>query len=335
MPRWKRLLPKQIGMLKKPTKKKASPACWFVLGAVNVAALLRHPVLAWRFRRTLGYFPNAALPRTYHEKVHWRKIFDRNPVIARLSDKLEGRKVFKATCPELCLPELLWVGDRPSDMPAALLDRRAVIKTNHGSGFNYFTGTCNRDFDGMCRIVDRWLGHYPYGRKHGEWGYFNIRRRVYVEELIEDAAGNKPLVINIHTFSGVPVMSWVAQQFADRPRQAASFDLHGRRYEQGEETHDALPRDFELPAGYFQAMEHAAVLGRHLDYARIDFMLCDGKLYGSEFTFYTLGGLVRYHDDVSRSLAAAWDLRRSWFIQSGQSGWRKLYASCLVKNLSP
>jgi hypothetical protein len=64
------------------------------------------------------------------------------------------------------------------------------------------------------------------------------------------------------------------------------------------------------------------------------FMLSDGKLYGSEFTFYTLGGLVRYHDDVSHKLAAAWDLRQSWFFQTAQHGWRKLYASCLSRSFS-
>lgn len=170
-----------------------------------------------------------SLPRTYHEKVHWRKVFDRDPEIARLSDKLQAQEQFKAVCPQVHLPELLWVGDRPKDMPVALLDRRAVINTNHGSGFNDFTETANGDFNGMCRTVNGWLGHYPYGRKHGEWGYFNIHRKVYVEELIEDTSGNTPLVINVHTFCGVPVMSWVAQQLAGCPRLAANFDHLGRR----------------------------------------------------------------------------------------------------------
>jgi len=323
-----------MAMLKKPRPEVAIPACPLVLGAANMFAYLRHPTLAWQFRRRLGYFPNVAMPRTYHEKVHWRKVFDRNPTIALLSDKLEARKAFKTACPELHLPELLWIGDRPRDIPVELLDRRAVIKTNHGSGFNYFTGTGNRDFDGMCSSVNGWLGHYPYGRKHGEWGYFNIRRRVYVEELIEDATGNKPLMMNFHTFSGVPVMSWVAQQFANHPRQAANFDRDGSRYSQGGESHDALPKDFELPAEYFQAVRHTSVLGRHIDYARIDFLLCDGKLYGSEFTFFTLGGLVRYHEDVLSRLTAAWDLRKSWYFQNAAHGWRKSYASCVSRKLA-
>jgi hypothetical protein len=329
----KTLLPDHAAMVNSQSEKHLSPACLFVLGAANAFAYVRHPGLAWQFRRRLGYFPNAARPGTYHEKVHWRKVFDRNPEIARLSDKLQAREEFKAAGLQVHLPELLWVGDRPEDMPVSLLDRRAVIKTNHGSGFNYFTETANGDFDDMCRIVNGWLGHYPYGRTHGEWGYFNIHRQVYVEELIEDASGNKPLLINIHTFSGVPVMSWVAQEFADRPRQAANLDRHGRRYPQGGEMVDDLPADFELPDEYFQAVDHAAVLGRHIDYARIDFMLSDGKLYGSEFTFYTLGGLVRYHDDVSQKLAAAWDLRQSWFFQTAQHGWRKTYTAFLDQAL--
>lgn len=305
-----------------------------VLAAANVFAYLRHPVLAWQFRQSLGYFPNAAVPRTYHEKVHWRKVFDRNPAIALLSDKLEARKRFEVACPDIHLPELLWAGDRPEDIPVALLDRRAVIKTNHGSGFNYFTEPGKPDFDNMCRIVNGWLAQYPYGRKHGEWGYFNIRRRVFVEELIEGAAGDKPMMFNFHTFGGVPAMSWVAQQFADRPRQAASFDQAGQRYPRGTELHEDLPPDFALPPEYFKALTYAEKLGRDIDYARIDFLLCDGKLYGSEFTFYTLGGLVRYHEDVTSKLTPAWDLRRSWYFQNATHGWRKLYASCLSRYLA-
>ena len=69
----------------------------------------------------LGYLPNPAAPESYHERVLWRKIFDRNPLFVTLTDKLAAKAHMSSACPELALPRTLWSGRDAIDIPLNLL----------------------------------------------------------------------------------------------------------------------------------------------------------------------------------------------------------------------
>lgn len=43
-------------------------------------AAAREPYISSVLRPIVGHAPNVALPLRYHEKLLWRKIFDRNPL---------------------------------------------------------------------------------------------------------------------------------------------------------------------------------------------------------------------------------------------------------------
>ena len=105
---------------------------------VNLWAYCRHPFLVARFFRALKYLPSIALPDNYNEKILWRKVFDHNPLIGALSDKLWAKQYFQEHCAGIQTAEVLWSGDRASDIPSEVLQGTVVVKTNHGSGFNYF-----------------------------------------------------------------------------------------------------------------------------------------------------------------------------------------------------
>jgi hypothetical protein len=102
---------------------------------VNIWAYCRHPFLVARFFWALKYLPSIALPDTYNEKILWRKIFDHNPLIGALSDKLWAKQYFQEHCTGIQTAEVLWSGERASDIPIKVLQGKVVVKTNHGSGF--------------------------------------------------------------------------------------------------------------------------------------------------------------------------------------------------------
>jgi hypothetical protein len=109
-----------------------------IFRAVDLWAYCRHPLLTARFYRALGYLPSIGLPDTYNEKILWRQIFDRNPLIGTLSDKLQSKQYVLKTCPGIKAAEVLWSGSRAEDIPPEVLQDNVVVKTNHGSGFNIF-----------------------------------------------------------------------------------------------------------------------------------------------------------------------------------------------------
>ena len=90
-----------------------------------------------------------------------------------------------------------------------------------------------------------------------------------------------------------------------------------------------LPSDYQLPGCFEKSSRLCICFGKEADYARIDFLALGDELFASEITFYTLGGLATYTDPgIDRVLSDAWNLRQSWFLQTLNSGWRKVYAQC-------
>lgn len=310
-----------------------------IFNMVDLWSYCRHPLLVARFCRELGYLPSIGLPDTYNEKILWRKIFDRNPLIGTLSDKLQAKQYVVETCPEIKSASVLWSGERAEDIPGEVLMGSVVVKTNHGSGFNIFIQEQGLDRQSLNAKVNRWLRHHPYGRKSGEWGYRPVQPIVYVEQMLCTDRQAEPTQLNFSTFAGNPVMALVITGAVHGPRRAGMFAADGRRLA-GTPHHfvrpdQQLPQDYELPKCFHKAVACAARLGEQLDYARIDFLALEEELFASEITFYTLGGYAAYTDPATeRLLSRAWDLRRSWFMASPASGWRKIYTQHLNVALS-
>ncbi len=306
----------------------------YIFWTVNLWAYCRHPLLVARFFRALKYLPSIARPGTYNEKILWRKIFDHNPLIGILSDKLRAKQYFHEHCGEIQTAEVLWSGDRACDIPDEILRENVVVKTNHGSGFNLFLQDNNFDRHVLNAQVERWVQHYPYGRKSGEWGYTQVRPRVYVERMLRTDKQAEPVQLNFSTFAGHPVMGLVITGAVYGPKQAGIFDADGKRLG-GTPQHflspeQQLPADYELPNSFAKAVAYASILGKQLDYARIDFLAMGDDLFASEITFYTLGGYATYTDPgIERLLSGAWDIRQSWFQHQPQTGWRKMYVQQL------
>lgn len=306
----------------------------YIFWAVNIWAYCRHPFLVARFYLALKYLPAIARPDTYNEKILWRKIFDRNPLIGTLSDKLQAKQYFLENCGGIQTAEVLWAGDRAADIPDEVLQENVVVKTNHGSGFNLFLQDSNFDPMDIIARVQHWLQHHPYGRKAGEWGYTQVQPRVYVERMLRTDEQAEPVQLNFSTFAGHPVMALVITGAVYGPKQAGIFDVDGKRL--GGTPHhflseeQQLPSDYQLPGSFARAAAYASALGKQLDYARIDFLALADDLFASEITFYTLGGYATYTDPaIERLLSGAWDLRNSWFQHQPGTGWRRIYAQHL------
>ncbi|MDX6767513.1 MAG: hypothetical protein SFU85_12075 [Candidatus Methylacidiphilales bacterium] len=91
--------------------------------------------------------------------------------------------------------------------------------------------------------------------------------------------------------------------------------------------------------GFFDAYRLALNFTRDLssgmDYARYDFLWNGRELYGGEITVYPSSGTSNPpHPALSRSIMESWDLGRSHFLQTRQSGWRWVYAGVLRREMT-
>ena len=92
------------------------------------------------FSKTHGYPLDLKNPRSFNEKLCWRKIYDRNPLFPIIVDKIAVRKyvverVGTERAVELLIP-LFFETQNPATIPFQLLPDEYVVKANHGSGMN-------------------------------------------------------------------------------------------------------------------------------------------------------------------------------------------------------
>ncbi len=301
-----------------------------VLFGVNVFVYLRHPLFTGYFRHRQGHWPDFACPSSLSELVQWRKLFDRNPSLPMLADKLAVRSWLARQDPTLSAAEQVWAGHHVEDLPDQFLAPGFVIKANHGSGLNYFPHRDGTDRDALTRTVRRWtawslrawLRRFLVPAR--EWIYGPIPRRIFAERMIE---ADPVLDVAVRTFDGLPVIGSITIDQNRPGSRSGFFWADGRRFLDPDETPDhALPADFELPPSFRRAVEHARILSRGIDYARFDFLADRERVYFGEITFYPASG---YGRDNWRTAAVYrfWleALELSWPLAAPQRGPMRLY----------
>jgi hypothetical protein len=189
------------------------------------------------------------------------------------------------------------------------------------------------------RKFDDWLAH-AFGEKDHEWGYFAVRRRLYVERRLENDASEPFLDVKVHAFDDEPVICMVFTDWTTPHRRYAIYDGEGNRL-QGRLTGKlgdpkmVLPETFRPPSNLKEIIASATKISRGCDYLRADFMQVNGRLHAGEITTYCLSGYLRYDEPrIESALADAWDLRKSWFLSTPQRGWRRIYARALAARLT-
>ncbi len=303
-----------------------------VILAANVWIYLAYPRVVATYIRKTRRFPNPANPASLNDKYFWRKVFDRNPEFVALSDTLESKRVACEKCPAILLPRTLWIGERPEAIPDAVLAGNVVVKATHGSG--YFKLVRNGEYDRAELEVEanRWM-QARYGRRHWEWGYFDVKPRLYVEELILDSdGGHETTEAKLYYYCGTicrTVMLYARQTdhaSSDAFRQDWSHFTHPSSLGLAREMRPA-PHN----TGRIEMLVRQLCAG--LDHVRCDLYLVGNTAYFGEFTLYNQGGYSDGDegDPRKRPDFVHWDLRQSWFMHSPQGGLSGVYARCLKR----
>lgn len=299
---------------------------------LNGFIFLRHNRQIRKFVKRVGYKPNVAAPRKYHELMIWRKIFDRNPLFITFCDKLATKAYIASRIPEAVLPETLWVGRDIADIPKELRHADVVLKANHGSSFNYFGPLDNAHFEELQAITKKWLGT-DYGRDKGEWAYAKVPRRLFLERRLFHPAGEKLVDVSVRCSNGRAILASATTDNKTARKRFGYFRLDGQRcweFEAKDPENEKLPLDFMMPASFPLAVEYAKRLSVGVDYARYDFLCVGDKIYPGEITVFPGAGLTHADDDgIDAVIVDGWDAGQSWFLQTPWTGWRKRYAEAL------
>ncbi|MGY1848207.1 MULTISPECIES: ATP-grasp fold amidoligase family protein [unclassified Blastococcus] len=255
------------------------------------------------FREAHGRFPRRP-PRTFTEKLNWRVVHDRRPLIAQLGDKLAMKAYAARVCPEVRVPRVLWAGTDVADLAGVPLPEHWVLKPNHGT-MRVRLASGRPDVAALREATAGWLDE-PLFPTRGEWVYSRARRLLLVEEFL-GRPGVPPADHKLLVFGGRVRLVQV-----DTGRFSAG---HRRRLYTAEwsplpfvDPGMTLGPADPPPASYPAMRAVAEALGREFDFVRVDLYDVDGELWFGELTPYPGGGLDRLHPVVDRALGACWDL---------------------------
>ncbi|NNL17952.1 MAG: hypothetical protein HKP37_04330 [Boseongicola sp.] len=305
-----------------------------VLLIVRLCVLFRLPKVTARYLclSDQKFLPNPALPKSLNDKFFWRKVFDKNPLFPIVCDKLAVRDWLKENGFDLVLPEVVWVGNDAGDIPEDLWQPGLVLKGNNGSGWNvFFKEPMPKRDDVIARA--RHFATQKYGTQWYEPFYFEVQPKIYLEEFIEQAKYE----LKFYTFGDI-VPRVFAPYERDLTQQADIWrtDEDGLLYVSDEVSPSSKSRaNRPLPPVAAQALAIAKALGQRFDHVRVDFLSDGHELWFSELTLTNLGGHVDgVRGETYAQMNAAWDLRKSWFLTTPQAGWRRIYASALLRRLN-
>jgi hypothetical protein len=285
-----------------------------------------------RIFRSLGYYPNLKNPQSFNEKVLWKKIYDKNPLLPIISDKYRVREHLKEVLgekeAEKILVPLFYVTDKPETVPFDNLKEEYIIKPNHASGWYIFAKVtesqrrytiiedgktnilidCKETRSEIINICKNWLSR-PYGFHQHEWAYQKIIRKIIIEKLLRDSNGKIPTDYKFIVFNG-KCHSILVQN--DR-----FVDLNRARYTP--EWRYVSVNGLSRQAGYQKKPENlqymidlAELLSKPFDFVRVDLMLVESQIYFGELTNYPASGAMPYNP-----LSYDFELGSKWKVVPG------------------
>ena len=264
-----------------------------------VALRLQQP----RFGRT----PDLVHPRRYNEKIRWRMLHDRRPLLRVFADKVAVRDYVAERIGESYLVPLLGIFDRPEDIPWERLSPPYVVKATHGCEWNIFVrDAAEVDPDRFSELLRGWLARdYYYVAR--EWAYKRVPRRVIVERFI-GSDGRVPSDYKFYCFDGEPRAVAVCH---DRFRGTtwAWFDpswtlLPWVSKAYGEGTGCPPPSRLE------EMLEVARALSADIEYVRVDLYCVGDRVYFGELTATEAAGSWPLSEAGEAWLGGLWRLPR-------------------------
>lgn len=272
------------------------------------------------------------VPRLANEKFLWRKAFDHDPRFAIVTDKLAAKDWVAAQWIAAKMPQTLWSGIDASDIPDDLWQQPIYIKATHGCQMNIPVLTPPEDRNAVIAAANAFVTR-EHGARQRQWAYGQVPRALIAEQAI--SPGTELMEVKYYTYG--PIVEQFVLRRAGPPVTAARWlrEADGSFIRSDQPTVISKIIDQSpLPDVVFRGLALAVEIGALFDHMRVDTLMDGDDVYLGELTVYNIAGRVHLHGDkVDDYLNRSWDLRRSWFLSTPQTGWRGVYAAALRRKL--
>lgn len=251
-----------------------------------------------QFRSQLGYEGNFEQPRSFQEKIQFRKLYGNHEFYASVADKYRVREYVAKLAGENYLIPLLGVYDQLSPAQFDSLPERFIIKANHGCKWHQVVKNKSRlDRAATAARFNRYMKR-RYGWAAGEQHYNLIEPKIVVEELLEGNTGGCPwdfCFFSYNTPAGFEYSLAIAC-----PKGRSAIFGRGSADHPGQLLTSTIPEK-ELaphlnPTNYPEMVRVARSLSREFDFVRVDLYSVGDRVYFGELTCTPHQGYGRIAD---------------------------------------
>lgn len=249
--------------------------------------------LKLRYRIELGKKLDLKNPTLFNEKLQWLKIYNRDPFLTNIVDKIKVKEIIKEKIgKEYIIPTLkswnsleMMERDDFSSLPSQF-----VIKTNHSggnTGVKIVKDKHSIDRSVLNKAMESSLKSNIY-KSYKEWPYKNVNRKIFVEKYL----GDNLIDYKFFCFNGQvdSVMICIGRQENNKP----TFYFFNREWELCRYNKAGMkaPEGFSYPKpqNLDKMFEIASILSNGFPFVRVDLYNVEGKIYFGELTFFPDSG---------------------------------------------
>ena len=246
------------------------------------------------FRHFVGYSLDLDNPRSFNEKLQWLKLNDIHPEYSIMVDKVEAKKYVAKRIGQQYIIPTIDVYDSVEDINWNSLPQKFVIKTNHGcGGMTICKDKENLDIAHTKKILNKAL-QKDYSRYNNEYPYKHVKRRIIVENYMEDETGELR-DFKFFCFDGKPFCMFLATD-RGKKNEETKFDFFDMEWNHLPFTngHPNSGKVIEKPRNFEKMKELASILSKGFPHLRVDFYNINGNIYFGELTFFHWSGIVPF-----------------------------------------
>ena len=244
-------------------------------------------------------------PKTFNEKLNWLKLNVHDPKQTDMVDKLKVKEIIKEELGEEYVVPLLGVWKNPEDIDFDQLPEKFVLKCNHNSnGLLICRDKSKIDRKEVVKAFKKSIrkNGYEYSR---EWPYKNVEPCVFAEEYLEDSTSKNLTVYKFFTFDGQPKIIQVIQDDKTDSETIDYFDCEWKLLPLKQNfPNSKIPQ--EKPKKLTEMLEVAKKLSKGFPFLRVDLYEVSGKIYFSEFTFYSDTGMAKFEPEEWDNTLGDW-----------------------------
>ena len=286
----------KINKIKEYIKKPSKVALWFV--DKNFFWFLPDKAyIKLKYRLKMGEKLDLNNPKTYNEKLQWLKLYNRKDIFTKMVDKYDAKKYVANIIGEQYIIPTIGVYDNFDEIDFDKLPNQFVMKCTHDSGGLVICKDKSKlDIEKAKKKINHFLKR-KYYYIHREWPYKNVKRRIIIEEYMEDNTYHELRDYKFFCFNGKVELMFVATN--RQGKGDTYFDFFDKNYNHLDiiNGHPMNPICPKKPKNFSKMVELAEKLSNNLPHLRVDFYEINGKVYFGELTFFHWSGLRHFEPE--------------------------------------